>query len=512
MKAKIGRGDGFRGALNYALDEGHDRTGAKNPEIVGGNLTATTADSAASEFGLTRRLRPDAKSPVWHCSLALPAGDRLDSDKWREVSSDFMQRMGWPPDTLYIVIRHSDTDYDHVHVIASRISLSGTLWHGHHDVYKAIEATQDLERIHGMTLTPGLGDAKAEKKLSKAEIEMALRTGEEPPRQRLQRLIDAAVKDKPTAPELAGRLQAAGVGVRANIASTGKMSGFSFEINGIWFKGGDLGRAYTWGGLQKRGVTYEQNGDRTGLERFRPTVADRGKRHGVAAVGEPDAQGFEAATGGDFDRNGGGVGAVGASPTRSVNGAGDSAPDIGRIDSGNGGEGGCNIRAEGRGAGLDHLQPISHPVGDGKERHLHGENRPAGGGHTGGTDNRSEAFDAGIGRTTTQSETSSVASDVWPDSGWSRGRSGSRYWSSGFCVAGATKFRPAECDMGGSSVEQGYSERASTTAPDSQATLALVQWNIESYDLAGPDYEYEQTREVADEEEEPIAQSPCPGV
>ncbi|WP_223920909.1 hypothetical protein, partial [Aeromonas caviae] len=33
------------------------------------------------------------------------------------------------------------------------------------------------------------------------------------------------MKDKPTAPELADRLYAAGVGVRANLASTGRMNG-----------------------------------------------------------------------------------------------------------------------------------------------------------------------------------------------------------------------------------------------------------------------------------------------
>ncbi|WP_223930782.1 hypothetical protein, partial [Aeromonas caviae] len=74
---------------------------------------------------------------------------------------------------------------------------------------------------------------------------MAVRTGDEPPRQRLQRLLDEAVKDKPTAPELAERLQAAGVGVRANLASTGRMNGFSFEVAGVAFKGSDLGKGYT---------------------------------------------------------------------------------------------------------------------------------------------------------------------------------------------------------------------------------------------------------------------------
>ncbi|WP_223920870.1 hypothetical protein, partial [Aeromonas caviae] len=38
-------------------------------------------------------------------------------------------------------------------------------------------------------------------------------------------------------------------------ACTGRMNGFSFEVAGVPFKGSDLGKGYTWAGLQKSGVT-----------------------------------------------------------------------------------------------------------------------------------------------------------------------------------------------------------------------------------------------------------------
>ena len=62
MKAKVGRGDGFRGVLDYALGKN------KAAKIVGGTISSGTPRQLAAEFGLVRRLRPDAKNPVWHCS------------------------------------------------------------------------------------------------------------------------------------------------------------------------------------------------------------------------------------------------------------------------------------------------------------------------------------------------------------------------------------------------------------------------------------------------------------
>ena len=264
MKAKVGRGDGFRGVLDYALNK------EKRPEIIGGTIAGLNARQLAAEFGYVRKLRPDAKRPVWHCSLSLPPGDHLTGEKWDAVVSDFMKEMGFSESTPYIAIRHRDTDKDHVHIVASRINLSGELWHGKWEARRAIEATQKLEKVHGLTLTAGLDDAKKDRKqLKKGEIEMGLRTGEQPPKLKLQNIIDEALKAGDlTAVQFAETLTVAGVEVKANLASTGRFNGFSFSLDGVSFKGSKLGKSYTWGQLQERGISYEQARDYQGLSRF----------------------------------------------------------------------------------------------------------------------------------------------------------------------------------------------------------------------------------------------------
>lgn len=300
MKSNVTRGGGFRGALNYAFDVGQDATGDKNPELIGGTMSGTDPRALAAEFGHTRRLRTEISRPVWHCSLALPAGDRLDSQKWEDVAADFMREMKFPPDTQWVAIRHQDTDHDHVHLIASRISLSGQVWHGKFEAFKAIEATQVLEKRHELTVTAGLRGEKPEQaRLKKGEVEMALATGSEPPRQALQRIVTAAAAGGPTVVQFVDRLAVAGVQVRPNIASTGRLSGMSFEYQGVAFKASQLGKAYSWPSLQKSGVTYEQDRDREALERLSAAVANHQPDQQLTGDIERDPAAVEPAVGAD---------------------------------------------------------------------------------------------------------------------------------------------------------------------------------------------------------------------
>ncbi len=255
MKAKVNRGNGFRGLLDYALGE------SKNHEIVGGNMAGQTARELAAEFKVSRQLRPEAKNPVVQFSLALPPGEDVTAEKWQAITDDFVSMMKLDGHQ-FVAIKHNDTEHRHVHLIASRVSLDGSLWHGQWEAFRAIEATQKLEIKHGLTITPGLDSVDAEQhkaKLKKPELERALRIGEAPVRQLLQNIIDAAAEGSPSVTAFAERLDAAGVTLIPNVASTGKLNGFSFALDGIHFKGSDLGKSYAWRGLQQRGITYDQD-------------------------------------------------------------------------------------------------------------------------------------------------------------------------------------------------------------------------------------------------------------
>lgn len=302
MKAKVERGGGFRGVLAYALGKGGNAC-----EVIGGNMSGLTPQELAKEFRLSREARPGVARPVWHTSLALPPGDSLTSDLWADVAADFMSGMGLA-DHQYVVIRHHDTDLDHVHIVASRIGLDGTVWHGQFEAKKAIALTQELEERHGLTRTKGLDDPASAKAPSRNELEMSVRTGDAPPRLMLQQIVDAATAEAGSVFDFMDRVEAAGAVARPNVATTGKMNGFSFEYRGIAFKGSDLGKAYTWKGLQGRGVTYDQERDgealreRAGAALARAGQIDGGSSDAADRAPGPVGRGPDQTDGGAEDR------------------------------------------------------------------------------------------------------------------------------------------------------------------------------------------------------------------
>lgn len=255
MKAKIKRGSGFRGTLDYVLGKGE-------AEQVAGTMAGSDARLLAQEFGALRQLRPDIERPVWHSALSLPPGENIDTERWGAVVRDFMDGLGFDERHAWTCWRHHDTEHDHVHVVASRIGADGTIWLGRHDVRQAMRLTEELEAAHGLQSTKAYTSETANpcRQPTKPEIEQAIRTHEQPARTQLQAAIDHALTDRPSLLGLMDRLEAAGVSARINMASTGRISGLSFELQGIAFKGSDLGKHYTWNQLQRR-INYEQDRD-----------------------------------------------------------------------------------------------------------------------------------------------------------------------------------------------------------------------------------------------------------
>lgn len=309
MKAKVSRGAGFRGVLDYALDQGHKRE--KQPELVGGNMAADTSEDLAREFGAVRGLRSDIKKPVWHCSLSCPAGERLTSEQWAEAGRRHMEQMGLDPaNHQYVLVRHNDTDHDHVHLIANRVGLDGKVWLGQWEAKHAINSTQQIERDMGLTLTAGLEpDHRPKLKTpSKGEIEMAIRTGEQPPRLVVQNVVREAMQDRPHVVEFIERLDAAGVRAVPNIASTGRMNGFSFERDGVAFKASQLGDDFKWASLAKE-IDYEQDRDAAYLAGIKAAHQQRAGREGVAGDLGPDQPGVDRDGAGRLGRGDRGPGA-----------------------------------------------------------------------------------------------------------------------------------------------------------------------------------------------------------
>ncbi|ELS7800870.1 relaxase/mobilization nuclease domain-containing protein, partial [Escherichia coli] len=169
----------------------------------------------------------------------------------------YMKRMGFGDTHLRCYVLHDDQAGQHIHIIASRIDLNGgKLYLGRNENLISTRIISELEFAHGLTVTRTASSIAPKqpkrKRISRNEQMLSERTGVPCPKKSLQQIIDKSLADTPDLLTFIKRLEEAEVGWTANVASTGKMNGFSFSYRDIAFKASQLGKGYSWANLQKQ--------------------------------------------------------------------------------------------------------------------------------------------------------------------------------------------------------------------------------------------------------------------
>src|SRR5690606_33913067 len=189
---KIKRGKSFAGVVRYVLQPGaHHKS---DPIVIGGNMLGDSASELIAEFDGTKQLRPDVQKAVWHNSLRLPDTESISNDQWVTIADDYMKRMGFSDTHLRCYVLHDD-DGQHIHIIASRIDLTGgKLYLGRNENLISTRIISELEITHNLTVTK-TASAVAPKqpkrrKVSRNEQMLSARTGAPSPKQALQQILD----------------------------------------------------------------------------------------------------------------------------------------------------------------------------------------------------------------------------------------------------------------------------------------------------------------------------------
>ena len=324
MIAKVSQGKSFRGVFDYLLKK-------EDAEIIAGSTEGKDSRELSHEYQIVRELRPDIERAVWHCSLSLAPGEHLPDGEWDMATKAFLRLMKFPDDSMYTVVRHRDTDHEHVHIVVSRISLDGSLWDDGRDWFRARKAKARLESMFGLQVVEDkrkAGDYTPPKK----ETEAAIRTGEPNWKYEISQAIKEVTKKPITAPAFIAAMAERGITARPNVAKTGTMSGFSFEVNGFTCKGSQV--SASWKKL-KEVVDYD-------AERDYSIIAACAARTEERAADSADAgadAGADIETGGGDERRGAdrasglaGDGADGAAGRA----AGDRGDHSGAADGGDG--------------------------------------------------------------------------------------------------------------------------------------------------------------------------------
>jgi hypothetical protein len=378
MIAKAVKGKGFRGALEYDLGKEHGR-------VIDTNMEGRDPRELAAEFGEIRKLRPGLGKAVLHVSLSAAPGERLTDEQWCAIGQRYLQGMGLNQNQ-YLITRHTDTEHEHVHLLANRIRFAGAVTSDSHDYRRQEALMREIERdFHLQQVLPSRDVER--RAATKGEIEHGLRTGEPSTRQQLQQLCDAAATGCRTFTEYADRLEAAGVDLLPVTQLDGaKLSGLSYRLDGVTMKGSDLGKRYSPAGLAKHGVSYDKERDLEAVGRCieRSQAGGAGEADRTRAPGEARQRGAtgvdaRAAGPGDGRADGRNPADAGRDPSTEP-GTGREIPGAGRISrtdvAGRGNEDTAGRRTDEPGwpaRGMEQLPPgVSHGIdySDARERIL----------------------------------------------------------------------------------------------------------------------------------------------
>ena len=151
MIAKIVKGSGFRGVVNYILDNGKD---AKI--LVCDGLFAEDKDTVAMSFEAQSKMNPKVTKPVGHISLAFSKEDehRLTNRVMAGIALEYLKEMGIT-DTQILIVRHFDKEHPHVHIAFNRIANNGRTISDRNERIRSARICKKITRKYSLYLASG---------------------------------------------------------------------------------------------------------------------------------------------------------------------------------------------------------------------------------------------------------------------------------------------------------------------------------------------------------------------
>ena len=151
MIAKIMKGSGFKGVINYILDP------KKGTELIDCSGVRTDSIShIAQSFIDQTKLNPRVGKVVGHISLSFSVQDssKLSNDFMAQMAREYMEKMGIK-DTQYIIGRHFNKEHPHIHIAFNRIDNNGKTISDRNDRFRSEKICKELTAKHGLYFADG---------------------------------------------------------------------------------------------------------------------------------------------------------------------------------------------------------------------------------------------------------------------------------------------------------------------------------------------------------------------
>lgn len=260
MIQKVVKGRGFRGVLVYLTSQDRGK-------LIASNMAGENPRELAREFATVRRMRPALGKAVAHISISLSPEDRnLTDEEFSAVATTYLEHMGFN-DCPFVAIRHNDTQHQHIHIVASRIKTNGEVVSDSQDYKRGEQILRILEKnLELIQIQPSV--MAKHKSPTRKELQL-INQGEKTMKQEIRSLIDEAIESSSNITEFLAKVSRLGITVCPHIQGS-RISGLIYEWKArkAKFKGSDLGKKYTWAGIQEH-VQYRPDLDFIALNKLK---------------------------------------------------------------------------------------------------------------------------------------------------------------------------------------------------------------------------------------------------
>ena len=232
MMAKIIKGKGFKGCVNYILDskKGTTLLDAKDVRLK-------SKASIIQSFVSQAKLNPNLSKSVGHISLNFSAQDKdkVTNEMMVKVARDYILKMRIK-DTQYIIARHFDKEHPHIHLCFNRVDNRGKTISDKNDRYRSEKICKELTAKYGLYLSPG-----------KEKVKINRLKDPDRTKYEIYNLLNQLVPKSKSWKQLLYNLNRYGVDSQFKYkGQTDEMQGITFTKNGYSFTGSKVDRMFSY--------------------------------------------------------------------------------------------------------------------------------------------------------------------------------------------------------------------------------------------------------------------------
>lgn len=256
MIAKNIKGKGFAGCVRYVMNET-----CKLLEAEG--VLADSAESIIRSFVMQRSMRSEIAKPVGHIPISFAPEDspRMTNEFMLQLAKEYMQEMEIG-NTQYIVVRHHNTDNDHLHIVYNRIDNDLKLISVNNDFKRNISVCKKLKDKYGLTYGKGKERVKREKLSNPDKAKYQIYDA-----------VRATIVNCTDYATLENLLKPYGITMQFKLRrGTDEIQGVSFSKSGCSFKGSRVDRLFSHKGLTFMMNYVKEHQEKVRLQEQQPRI------------------------------------------------------------------------------------------------------------------------------------------------------------------------------------------------------------------------------------------------